>query len=221
VVGLNFENVDRASFLVEMSPKNFLKTTGDVLHDVWEFNRRKDSRKATKHIIWVLKTHDTYRNSVVLTVGSVLENENKSIIGAVAYHVGPYGISVSKTASEMRKSIIRDINGLLAENSKPSLVPTDGVDDTISRKAYTHALSVTRSKTEIASEFFRNIDWYYRFAIIFTGIAFSAVTYAYTQNFLDLNAYVGAVVVVVIAFVFEFGISLREEWERREIEEID
>jgi hypothetical protein len=37
----------------------------------------------------------------------------------------------------------------------------------------------------------------------------------------DSSSYVGAVVVLVIAFVFEFGVAMREEWSRREVEKLE
>lgn len=221
VVALNFDSVDRKSFRVEMNPTDFLKLTWETLHDVWEFNRRRDNPKAKTSIIWVLKTHDRSGNSVILTIGSVQGNQSESIVATVAYHASAYGISTSKTASEMTDSIIRDVNGLLIQKAKPNLIPVDEVDDTISFKAYTHALSVTRPKTEIAADFFRNVHWYYKFAMIFTAITFVAISLAYITQHVDSNTYIGAVVVLVIAFVFEFGVALREEWSSREVEELE
>jgi len=222
VIALNFEDIDRASFTVDMNPKDFLKVVGDILRDVWEFNRRKDNPKAkTENVIWVLKTHDRYGNYVILVVGSILGNKNKSTVATVAYHTSTYGISKSKNASNMRNSIIRDINGLLTENSKPNLVPAKEVNDTISAKANNHALAVTRPKTAIVADFFKRIRRYYLFAMIFTAVVFAAMTVAYVTSVIMLNDYINSIIIVGIALVFELGASLAEEWHSREEEEID
>jgi hypothetical protein len=222
VVALNFDSVDRATFTVEMTPKDFLTTTYDILRDVWEFNRRKDNPEAkSENVIWVLRAYDRYSNYVILTVGHIQGSEGKSTVATVAYHAGWYGVSKTKHASEMRDSIIRDINGLLTQNEKPNLVLVKDVDDTISVKAYDHALEVTRAKTEIALDFFKKIRRYYLFAIIFTGIALIATSIAYATGFLDSSGYIGSIVVIGIAFVLEFGASLAEEISKRRVEEIE
>jgi len=222
VVALNFEDVDRTSFTVDMNPKDFLKVVGDILRDVWEFNRRKDNPKAkAENLIWVLKTHDRYGNYVILVLGSILRNKNKSTIATVAYHASAYGISKSKTASDMRNSIIHDINGLLTENAKPNLVLAKEVNDTISVKAYNHALAVTVPKTAIVADFFKRIRRYYLFAMIFTVVVFAAMTLAYVAKVIMLNDYINSAIIVGIALVFELGASLAEEWHSREEEEID
>jgi hypothetical protein len=220
VVGLNFDSIDRASFTVKMSPEDFLRTVGDILHDVWEFNRRKDNPKAKTNIIWVLKTRDPYGNSVVLTVGSVLGNNNKSVLVTVAYHASSLGVSKSKTASEMRNSIINDIKERLMDSKRLTLTPTD-IDDHVSVKARNHALAITRSKIEITREFFQSISRYYLYALIATVIAFLAISIAFAIGLLDSGTYVGAVIVVAVALIFDLGASVRDELSRREIEEID
>jgi hypothetical protein len=222
VVALNFEDCDRVSFTVDMNPKDFLKTVGDDLRDVWEFNRKKDNPKAKpENIIWVLRTNDSYSNYVIITVGSVRGNENKSIIATVAYHASAYGISKSENASKMRNSIIRDINGLLAENNKPTLSPTEEMDDAISVKAYNHTLAVTRPKTAIVADFFKRIRRYYLFAMIFTIVTFIATTIAWMAKVIGNSDYINSIILIGVALVVELGASLAEEWYRREEEEID
>lgn len=95
------------------------------------------------------------------------------------------------------------------------------MDDSVSLKAYNNALLITRSKYDIAREFFSNITRYYKFAIIFTVITSIIMTIAYSFKICNFNAYISSVIVIVIAFVFEFGVSLKEELNRRQIEELD
>jgi hypothetical protein len=121
----------------------------------------------------------------------------------------------------MRQQIVYGINGELSANAKPNLVPIDNVNDSVSYKAYIHAISPTVPKTEIASKFFKNLHWYYQFAIVFTAIAFLVTTWVYYAKFIDPSAYVGAVVVIVIAFVFELGASIVEQWSNRDVEELE
>lgn len=121
----------------------------------------------------------------------------------------------------MRGSIIRDINGLLAENTKPILVPAKGVDDTVSVRANNYALAVTRPKTAIMADFFKRIRRYYLFAMVFTAIVFAVMTLARVATVITLNDYISSVIIIGIALVFELGASIAEEWRSQQEEEID
>ncbi len=222
VVALNFESVDRVSFLIDGKPEKILGVLGDEFVDVWEFSRRKDNPKAKKNPIWVLKCRDPYGNSVILTLGSYLGDNKKCVLATVSYHKSLYSISRSKTSSGMRASIINDIKERLAQsNLKSSLTQMEGVDDPISFKAYSHALASTLPKTEITKEFFRNIPRYYLYGIIVTLIALVSMSVAFIAGLLDNSTYVGGVIVLIVALLAELGVSLREELSRQEIEELD
>jgi hypothetical protein len=220
IIGLNYYGVDRKSFIIDLAPVDFLKAVEPILHDVWKFNRRKDNPKAKKNIIWVLKSRDSEGNITILTVGKSRESD-KTTVATVAFHVGAYGVSISDVATKKRESLIRDVNGILSDKFEQKLKPTESVDDTISLKAYTHALSITRSKTKIAAEFFKNIHWYYRLALVLTTIAFAIITACWVFEIINFDAYITTIIVIVLALIFEFGISLRQEWLSREIEELE
>lgn len=221
VVALNFDSVDRMSFLVDGKTEEIMKILGDEFVDVWEFSRRKDNPRAKKPI-WVLKCRDPYGNSIILTLGSYSGDEKKCVLATVAYHKGLYSISESKTSSGMRVSIINDVRERLRQSDlKLSLAQMDGVDDPVSSKAYSHALASTLPKTEITKEFFRNIPRYYLYGIIATSIALLSMSAAFALHLLDSGTYVGGVIVLVVALLAELGVSLREELSRQEIEELD
>ncbi len=222
-IGLNFENVERVSFSVNTKSEEVISVLGDDFIDVWGFSRQKDNPSSKKkNIIWVLKCRDAVGNHVVLTIGSHPLDANKTVIATVTYHSTVYSIDKSKEATEMRVSIINDISGrLLSFNQQFALTKMDVVDDVVSFKAYSHALDVTCPKTQITAEFFRKIPRYYLYGISITFLALIFTTIAFIFNFLDLNTFVGAIVVLVVALFAELGVSLREELKKQEIEEID
>lgn len=222
VVALNFDSVDRVSFLINAKTEEVMTTLSDEFLDVWEFSRRKDNPKAKKNAVWVLKCRDTYGNRVILTIGSHSVDKNKCILATVAFHRTLYSIESSKSASGMRTSIINDVKErLLKSNPQLNLTQLDAVDDLVSSKAYSHALALTCPKTEITKEFLRNIPRYYLYGIIITLLALVFMIAAFALRFLDISTFVGAVIVLVVALLAELGVSLREELSRQEVEELD
>lgn len=221
VIGLNFDNVERTSYIANLAPKQILEALGDGFLDVWDFNRRKDNPRA-KNPIWVLKCHDLYGNSIVLTIGTQTGKANESILATVAYRRSAYEISTSESASNMQKSIINDIKERLYQFDAKSVVSRiEKTDDPVSFKAYSHALSVTRSKTESTREFLKSIPRYYLYAISITIVTLFISTITYGFGFLDLGTYVSVAVGATIALLVELGVSLREELSHQEIEELD
>ena len=222
VIGLNFDSVERVSFTVNKNPKKVLEILGDGFLDVWEFSRKKDNPKAKTNPIWILKCHDLYGNSIVLTIGTPTGKTEESILAFVAYHRSAYAISKSESASNMQKSIINDIKERLTQfDSNSEVKPSDKTDDPISIRAYNHALTVTRSKTEDIREFLKRTPRYYLYAIAVTIAIILVSTGAYGFGFLEVGTYISIAVGAAIALLFELGVSLREELSHQEIEELD
>jgi hypothetical protein len=219
VIGLNFDSIDRTSFQIDGNLRDIMRILGDEFCNVWKFSRRRDNPKAKKPI-WVMKRFSLNRDFVVLAIGQS-NNKNKCILATVAFHADQYGISKTKNASEIRNSIINDIEvRLMSSNLELNPTPLDKTDDAISTIAYEHAIAGTHSKIEITKGFFRNIPRFYRYAICITFIAFVGITIVFGMKLLDLSAYIGVAVVLVIALIIELGVPLREELSRQ-IEELD
>jgi hypothetical protein len=223
VVALNFDSVDRLSFSINAKTEEVMSALGDEFVDVWEFSRKRDNPKikTKKSIIWILRCRDTYGNRVILTVGSDSSDDNKSILGTVAFHTTLYSIETSKSAIAMRTSILNDVRERLRKsNSEITLKQLDSTDDHVSFKAYSHALSITCPKTEVTKELLRRIPRYYVYGIAITCISLVLITGTYAFRILDLSTYVGAALVLVIALIAEFGVPLHEEL-KQEVEELD
>jgi hypothetical protein len=222
VVALNFESVDRLSYSINAKTEEVMSIMDDEFIDVWGFSRRKDNPKVKKNPIWILKCRDPYGNRVVLSVGSNSANDATSLLGTVAYQTTLYTVQSSKSALGMRTSIINDIKERLRKaNAQFALTELATIDDTVSFKAYSHALASTCPKTEVTKEFFKKIPRYYLYGIIITVLAITFITGAFILGRLDVNTYIGAIIVPVIALIAELGVSLREELKSEEIEELD
>jgi len=221
VIGLNFDGIDRASFSINGKVKDIIKILDTEFLTVHGFNRRKDNPRA-KNPIWVLKRWDVNGNFVILTIGTHMEDEDKTILASTAFRRSDYGISKNNIASAMRDSIINDIKVRLeASTLKLIVTKIEGVDDFVSLKAYSHSLAPTLSKIEIAEKFFREIPRHHLYSIIITFVALFAVVVAFVMHLLDTNTFIGVFVAIILALIAELGIAVREEMSRKEIEEID
>jgi hypothetical protein len=221
VIGLNLDSMDRATFLINGKPKDMLKILGDDFLSGSGLSRRKDDPKAQKPI-WILKWSDTYGNLVIFAISSQTDHDDKSILATIAFKTGQYGVSKSKRASDRRDSIINDIAARLMKSDPTlSITPVDRLDDPVSLVAQDHALVPTLSKIEITEKFFRRIPRYHLYIIAILLVALATIAVAYAMNLLDLGAFVGIVIVIVLGLLLDLGSSIREELSRKTIEELD
>ena len=221
VVGLNLDSVDRSSYIINGKLKDIMKALDGDFISVWGLSRRKENPKAKKPI-WILKRKDIFNNHIIIAIGSHPENEEKCILATTSFHLSNLGISKTEKSSARRDSILNDIECRLKKTGlQLSIIPITEINDTISYRAYAHAIKVTNSKIDIVKGFFKNLPKYYKWAIIITILIFVIITVGCYLEYIDFNTYVGVVIVIIITLFIEVGSLVREELLRKNIEELD
>ncbi len=212
VTGLNDDGTDKISYLVNEKLKDVLKNIGGKNYlSSRDFNILRDGGIIDNKIL-SLRCRDNVNNFVIVSFGSLLEDNNKTIIATVAYHSDLTWVSKSKKASIQRDSIINDIKERLEKNNN-NIVFTklETIDDLISRNAYSFIELITYSKITIIRGFFRRISRIFKFIIGITLFMFVSLTIAWYNAFIDNNTYIGIVATTVIALIIEIGITLKDE----------
>lgn len=219
MVGLNFEGLDRVSYLIDGEFEAIKKVIDYCLHDVHHFSKKQD-----KNNLIYTKQDSVNRATVIFALGRD-SKQNKTILASVAFKSSLFAIERSELALEVRKSFVYNLSKRL-ENIQSTLSKIDSLDDPLSELAYARAIAPTRPKTEIIQEsfrVFRGLDKYYKFVIIVTLLAIAVMTVLLWLNIggFDSNTYIELIGFFLIALLFELGFPLHQERSRRKEEKSD
>lgn len=221
VVGLNYNDSDRASFIINGSPKEITKILGKGFLRTRRFILKKEYENADNPIT-ILSCEDTSRNVVIIAFGTPQDNKDKCILATVAFHKNLSWISKSQTATEKRSSILHDIEGRLKRyNPKFTVSPFEKVDDFVSVTAFSYIELLTQSKIETTIGFFKRISKFVRRIIYFTIFALVVLTVACYMNYIDVNTYISVIIPTIIILIIEFGSTLRDGLSIKKIDEFD
>jgi len=218
VIGLNLDETDRKSFLINAPSKDIIKILGNEFLFSRPFIKQKECQTTDKPI-WILRHRDNLNNYAIIAFGSQKDDENKCILATVAFHMGMSWVAKSDKASAICESIVNDINIRLKKtNNKITIIPLKKIDDIVSVMAFSFVDSATCSKIYIIRGFFRSISRFFRRAIIATIGAFTILTGACYFGYLSSDNYVAVIIPTLIVLIIEFGIPLREELQRKKTE---
>jgi hypothetical protein len=216
VIRLNFEDFDSVSYLIPMKPKEILHKLGASFLDQWSFSRECDMGE-----IWVLES-DNKDRCVLLEIGETPDNENKSVLATIAYEKSGDWIVRSKIASDVRNTIIKDIEERLNLKFRDNLID---LDNPVSRLADSNVKNLTRSRIEVTWKFFKNISKLFKVMVSLTIALLMGITILYfnfnQQVQLSSEAYIGIFIGLLIALFVEVGLPLRDELQKKRREEIE
>lgn len=221
VIGLDFEdNLDCITYSVNADYKTMATK---VLHEdflkTWKFNRTRGIRK-----ILLYKLHRNSGETIVLALSPDPKDESKSILATVAYQQKFSAICGWKIASNLRNDLVKVLReDLFNINFVYDLTEIDW-GGLASHSAYNHAKEPACSKVGITKDFFKEvweISHYYVYAMAITVFALIGTTLGFVFRLIDPNTYLSMLAAVFLALVAELGISLREELNRKRIEEIE
>jgi hypothetical protein len=211
-VGLNEESVDKQAYLIDKNPEEVMELLSKYLSESLHFKISKIGKKC-----WVLKRADEWNNSILMAIGpDPIDQNNYSVIATVTFSVGRFTIRASKQASDMRDSVINDMQIRLSRSGS-DLKPVGEIENEISKIAYDARKTFTSSKIEVTQEAFRQIPKAYRTILYVVIGAFLLVTIAFALhvgNF-DFNTYLTLSSVFILAIVVDIGIPLSENVYRR------
>lgn len=208
VVGPNLLGLDRKSYRVDGSVEAVDKIL-DCL-SIRDFNRTEEEGKI------LYKLPIGFSEQVLIVLGPESDEQNASILATVAYHKGLYTYEKSEYASDLRDSIIYEINGRLIENDPSyeiSQIKETELKDNVSTWANLIACSPTRMKTEKLEDLWYKIPSFYKALIVLTGILIGAImAIFFTQYYtFDFGTFISAIVFLIFAIFAEAGIPLRDE----------
>jgi len=219
VVGLIYEGCDRKTFIINGSPKEIMKNLGKEFLRTRNFKKPMTKLEKTDNPITILRYEDASRNNITFAFGSLQEVKNKCILSTVAFHKSISLISKSLTATAIRDAIIRDIKGRLEEtNSKFKISSFDKVDNSVSEIAFSFIESISKSKIEIVTEFFRKMPSFYRWLIYLTSIIILVLTVVCYIDILDFNIYITIITPLTIALIFGIGTQLIKEFTFKKVD---
>jgi hypothetical protein len=208
IVGLNYDSVDRASFLVEgMSFDSVKDALGKSFIDLYGFGKPNQEGN-----VWILSKYGVRSKwSLILVIGQQPGIPDNSIIATAAFQRGICAIVKTKQASSSRNEIVNNIKGKLGSiNPKIQLIPIpdDQLDDDASILAHSKAKEITISKLGIVAETARAISLFYKVLIALT--LFAIVGLILTQVLTSGN-YLELIIALLVALGVEIGIPLHSD----------
>ncbi len=217
VIRMNYEDSDRVSYVINMKPKEILHKLGNSFLDDWGFSREHDVGE-----IWVLERNDNER-CLLLELGTHPRDESKSILATVSYEkIGATWLVKSDSAKHLAEVIIDDIERHLDIKFKEN---TTDLTDSISKLAYANIENLSRSRIEVTWVFLRKLSRPFKVMLGLTLFLLLGISVLYfnfnQQKYISSDTYIATVIGLVIVLLFEIGLPLRDELQKRKREEIE
>jgi hypothetical protein len=207
IVGLNFVDAERTTFLVNWNVDAFEKAIDKEIRYARGFDEVKGETG-----IKILRTKYATGETIVLGYGQNPTGDG-TVLSVVASDHSFYEMYVSPEAKWRRDSILRDIRQKLEDQDPKTTFKEAPTDDPISVAAYVLARRPTETKIAFTRRALRPIPHYYIYAILLSIAALVGTTVLYAEGIghLSLGEYLGVAFFVGITLIVEIGLALRTE----------